>query len=86
MAHVLSPLELAPPAGAMVAVDPEQPAMRRTLDGATRTAYDRALASWLDDVRDRVRHAGAAYHRALTDEPTPRIVRRIALGVGSSPR
>ena len=84
--HVLSPLELVPPGDAVVAVDPEHPAVRRTLDGATRAAYDRALAAWLGDVRDRVRLAGAAYHRAATDEPTPRIVRRIALGAGSSPK
>ena len=80
--HVVAPEELDPPGDGLLAVDPEQPAMRRTLDRGTRVAYERALTTWLEETADAFRAAGVWYVRANTSEPAAHLVRRIALEAG----
>jgi uncharacterized protein (DUF58 family) len=78
--HVVAPEELDPPAAAVLAVDPEQAATRRTLDGAARTEYVRAFARWLDDIASEFRAAGVRYLRTDSAEPAAHLVRRVAGG------
>ena len=76
--HLVSPEELHPPGGALLAVDPESTTTRRLLAGDLRTRYHDAFTRWMDDTAVAVRAAGIRYVRALTDEPAQHLVRRIA--------
>lgn len=78
LVHLIATEELDPPGDALLAVDPEQAGMRRTLDGAARREYRRAFTTWLDDVASTLRMAGVQYIRAETSEPAARVVRRVA--------
>jgi hypothetical protein len=80
--HIVAPEELDPPGDGLLAVDPEQATMRRTLDRSTRVAYERALTRWLEETADLFRAAGVWYVRANTAEPAAHLVRRIALEAG----
>jgi uncharacterized protein (DUF58 family) len=77
--HVVAPEELDPPGDALLAVDPEDPATRRTLDGPARAAYRRALDAWLEETAGAWRAAGVRYVRALTSEPAAHLVRRAVI-------
>ena len=79
--HLITPEELDPPAEAQLAVDPEQPTVRRSLDAEGRQGYRAALEGWLDLMQRDFRAAGVRYLRALTREPAARIVRRVAADV-----
>lgn len=83
--HLVAPEELDPPGDALLAVDPEQPALRRTLDGDTRAGYLRAFTAWLDETGGAFRAAGVGYLRAETSEPAAHLVRRIAGEAGGRP-
>ena len=76
--HLLTAEELDPPAEAQLAVDPEDPLLRRSLDAEGRAAYHSALDAWLRRTQDEFRHAGVQYVRALASESAERIVRRVA--------
>jgi hypothetical protein len=76
--HIVAEEELDPPGDALLAVDPEAPAMRRILDGELRIAYRDAFTRWLDDSATALRAAGVRYVRAMTNEAAPHLVRRIA--------
>lgn len=76
--HIIATEELHPPAGALLAVDPEAPAMRRMLDGSVRATYQDAFTRWMDETAAAIRAVGIRYVRAATDEATPHLVRRIA--------
>jgi uncharacterized protein (DUF58 family) len=76
--HVVAEEELNPPAEAMLAVDPEVPTMRRVLDDDLRREYVAAYSKWLEDTADACRAAGVRYIRAMTSEPAPHLVRRVA--------
>jgi uncharacterized protein (DUF58 family) len=76
--HLVATEELDPPAEALLAVDPEQPLVRRTLDGATRAEYRRAFGAWLEETAGAFRAAGVRYLRAETSEPAAHVVRRVA--------
>ena len=76
--HVVAAQELDPPAEALLAVDPEEPAVRRTLDGAARGEYTRAFTRWLAERAGEMRSAGVRYLRADSAEPAPHLVRRVA--------
>jgi hypothetical protein len=76
--HLLTAEELDPPAEARLAVDPEQPALRRSLDGDGRRGYRAALDEWLERMQREFRGAGVLYVRALASEPAADIVRRAA--------
>ncbi len=76
--HIVAGEELDPPGDALLAVDPEQPTLRRILDGEMRARYRDAFTRWLDEMGAATRAAGVRYVRAGTDEPAPHVVRRIA--------
>lgn len=76
--HLIASEELDPPDDALLAVDPEAPAMRRILDGRLRAGYRDAFTRWIDVTAASVRAAGVRYVRAVTSEPAPHLVRRIA--------
>ena len=76
--HVVAAEELDPPGDAVLAVDPEAPAMRRVLDGAMRAGYVANYTRWLDDTAATLRSAGVRYVRAPTTELSSHVVRRIA--------
>ncbi len=76
--HIVADEELDPPGGALLAVDPEAPQLRRILNGDLRAAYREAFMRWLDDTSTALRAAGVRYVRATTGEPAPHLVRRIA--------
>jgi uncharacterized protein (DUF58 family) len=80
--HVIATQELDPPTDAMLAVDPEAPETRRILDGGLRAAYREQFTRWLDEMAATSRAAGIKYVRALTDEPAPHVIRRIAGDTG----
>jgi uncharacterized protein (DUF58 family) len=79
--HLITEEELDPPAAAQLAVDPEQPSRRRSLDADGRRAYRAALDRWLDEMQGQFRGAGVRYVRATASEVAPRIVRRVAAEV-----
>ena len=79
--HLLTSEELDPPSAAQLAVDPERPALRRSLDAEGRRGYRAALDAWLDRMQGEFRGAGVRYVRALANEPAARIVRRVAADV-----
>lgn len=81
--HLITAEELDPPAEAQLAVDPEQPALRRSLDVDGRRGYRAALDAWLDEMQGRFRDAGVRYVRALATEPAARIIRRGAADVAA---
>ena len=76
--HIVATEELDPPDDALLAVDPEAPAMRRILDHHLRAGYREAFTRWIDETAANVRAAGVRYVRAVTSEPTPHLIRRIA--------
>ena len=76
--HLITSEELDPPAEAQLAVDPEQPTVRRSLDTDGRQGYRAALEAWLDSMQREFRGAGVRFARALASEPAARIVRRVA--------
>ncbi|MCY7379664.1 MAG: DUF58 domain-containing protein [Gemmatimonadaceae bacterium] len=84
--HVVSPDELDPPGGALLAVDPEHATTRRTLDGAARAEYQRAFSTWMDDTASLCRAARIRYLRAETPEPAAHVVRRVAGDAGDAGR
>lgn len=81
--HVVADEELDPPGDALLAVDPEQPALRRTLDAATRADYVGRFTSWLADTASAYRAAGVRYVRADASEPAAKLVRRIVGEAGA---
>lgn len=76
--HVVASEELDPPAGDLLAVDPEDSSVRRTLSGAERAAYRLAFGQWMEDRARDIRGAGARYVRVETSEPAAHAARRIA--------
>ena len=76
--HIVATDEIDPPETAVLAVDPEDPSMRRLLDGAMRTRYREQFTQWLDVMAASSRAAGIRYVRAVTDEPAPHVIRRVA--------
>ena len=84
--HVVSPDELDPPGGALLAVDPEQARTRRTLDGAARGEYRRAFTAWMNATASTCRTARIGYFRAETLERAAHVVRRVAGDSGDAAR
>jgi uncharacterized protein (DUF58 family) len=80
--HIVAREELEPPRRPMLAADPEQPSLQRLLVDSTRAAYENAFGEWRTEMARRWRAAGAVYIEAVTDEPAPRVVRRIAEAPG----
>ena len=76
--HIIAAEELNPPDEALLAVDPEEPTLRRILDGDIRAQYRETFSRWLDEMATAARAAGIRYVRAPTTEAAPHLVRRIA--------
>lgn len=77
--HVVADEELDPPRRAVLAEDPEQPALRRPLTDGSREAYAAAFAGWRDQLARDWRGAGAGYALVTTGEPVARAVRRMVM-------
>lgn len=76
--HVIAPEEIEPPVSMSVVTDPEAPAVRRSMDRASRLRYTRAFTEWREDTAARWLESGAAYHTLVTGfEPVGHSVRRI---------
>lgn len=82
--HVVAAEELDPPTRAVMAVDPEDPGISRTLARGTRAEYLERFAAWRDELARGWRASGAGYDMVRTDDPAARAVRGIA-GVYRSP-
>lgn len=78
LVHIVAREELDPPRRAMLAADPEQPALHRLLAEGTRAGYEQAFAEWRAGMARAWRSAGAAYTEVVTDEAAPHAVRRVA--------
>ena len=76
--HIIAAEELNPPDEALLAVDPEEPTLRRILDGDIRAQYRETFSRWLDEMATAARAAGMRYVRAPSTEAVPHLVRRIA--------
>jgi uncharacterized protein (DUF58 family) len=79
--HIAAREELDPPWRQALVADPEQPALRRPLVGATRAAYLAHFDAWREELARAWRAVGSAYALVPTDEVSVRAVRRIAAGV-----
>lgn len=75
--HVVSAVELEPPARPMLATDPEDASIQRPLVDATRAAYQQAFGQWRAALASDWHAAGAAFTLVRDDEPADRAVRRI---------
>jgi uncharacterized protein (DUF58 family) len=82
--HVVSRAELEPPRGAMLATDPEDPAIARPLTDATRNAYRAAFDAWRAEVTRNWRDDGVACHEIVDDEAVDVLVRRFVALPGTA--
>ncbi len=78
--HVVAAEELEPPRDARLAMDPERPDLRRTLDDDTRAAYMDAFAAWRAETAAMLRAVDVRYEMAVTTESAVRAIRRVAGG------
>ena len=78
LVHIVATEELDPPGDALLAVDPEEPTLRRLLGTDVRARYEDSFSRWIDARAAEARAAGIRYVRAPTTEAAPHLVRRIA--------
>jgi uncharacterized protein (DUF58 family) len=83
--HVVADEEIAPAAASLV-IDPERPALRRSLGPETRAGYEAAFAAWRADLARSWRAAGVALTTVRDSEPADHAVRRVARAEAASPR
>jgi len=76
--HIAAREELDPPATAIIAVDPENAELERSLVSETREGYLAAFAAWRSELARAWREAGTAYFEVPADEAADHAVRRIA--------
>jgi uncharacterized protein (DUF58 family) len=76
--HIVAREELEPGRAAMIAQDPEQLELKRSLVEETRESYREAFAAWRAELARGWRGAGASYFEVPADESTDHAVRRIA--------
>ncbi len=84
--HLVARAELALGAERVVAVDPENAAMRRPLSRSAHRAYDDEFAAFRLSMRNRWLAAGARYACIIDDQPPADAVRalvRVAIGTGA---
>jgi uncharacterized protein (DUF58 family) len=75
--HIVAREELEPSHASIIAQDPEQPELKRSLVDETRGAYREAFGAWRAELARAWREAGAAYVELPDDEATDHAVRRI---------
>jgi uncharacterized protein (DUF58 family) len=83
--QVVSEEELRPPPTTRMAVDPEQPGVRRVLQAGVHPEYAERFAAWRAGLRNEWRHAGAEFTEVGAEEESARAIRRIVAGVDGSP-
>jgi len=76
--HIAAREELDPPATAIIAVDPENAELERSLVSETREGYLAAFAAWRSELARAWREAGPAFFEVPADEAADHAVRRIA--------
>jgi len=76
--HIAAREELDPPTAAIIAVDPENAELERSLVSETREGYLAAFAAWRSELARAWREAGAAFFEVPADEAADHAVRRIA--------
>ncbi len=81
--HVVSRLELEPTRGAVLATDPRDPTVRRSLTSVTRDAYRERFDAFRTEVARSMRADGVQVHEVTDDAPVDVLVRRIARPAGS---
>jgi len=82
LVHIVAREEIDPPRRAILAADPEAPALQRLLAEQTRAGYDRAFAEWRAQMARAWRASGAMYLEVTTGEPAAHAVRRIVEQTG----
>ena len=78
--HVVAERELVPDERSFLAVDAEQPSLRRGMSASNRGAYLEAFAAWRARVAREVIHMSGRYVQTSTTDPVRDVVRRIVLG------
>ena len=78
LVHVVAEAELHPAGAPRLVRDPEIGGDERLLADDTRASYEECFGDWRREMARRWRAAGARYAEAVTSEPAPRIVRRVA--------
>jgi uncharacterized protein (DUF58 family) len=76
--HIVAEEELDPPAGSMLAVDPEDRSISRPFVAESRAAYLERFAAWRSDLAAQWRADGLSYTLAPAAEQPARVVRRVA--------
>ena len=76
--HLVARQELEPPKRAMMATDPEDPAVLRPLVSEMLNEYASAFGEWREALAQRWRSTGAAYTMVTDDEAPEHAIRRIA--------
>ena len=84
--HVVAEEELEPPTRAIVATDPENAEVQRTLAEPVRAEYQRAFREWREAFARSAVQAGAFYTQTSTGEPPDRAVRRVVTVPGAAGR
>lgn len=78
--QVVSEEELRPVPTTRLAVDPEAPEVRRSLQTDALPAYTERFASWRRGLRQAWRQAGAEFTEVVAEEDPARAIRRIVVG------
>jgi uncharacterized protein (DUF58 family) len=84
--HIVAREELDPPRTAIIATDPEDASLERSLIEETRAGYREAFTEWRTTLARRWRAAGAAFFEVPADEASDHAVRRIASPVSVQAR
>lgn len=83
--HIVAASELEPPRDVVLVADPEQPDVRRPLNGDGRDAYVKAYAAWRDKIAHDWSDAGISYSMVVAGRETPdHLIRRMAAPRGVS--
>ncbi len=77
LVHLVAPEELEPPAGTVLAEDPESPTTRRPLTPLTSETYRDRFTAWRQDTARDWIGAGARYVLVRSDESPEGAIRRI---------
>jgi len=79
--HLVAADEITPPRSLVLAVDPENRDLRRTLDETARAEYAAAFDAWRTTVAREWARAGARYYMVVPErEALAHAVRRVVLG------
>jgi uncharacterized protein (DUF58 family) len=77
VAHIISHAEINPPQRTLLATDPEDSSMRRSLTDSTRAAYIESFSAWRAQLAREWRDDGVACCEVRDDESADFAVRRV---------